>query len=112
MADAEGVVFAGGSVAAALTDAGFGDIDIFLCCNVEDAREKLSTIYTILAVKQQEKHGTRGKLLVTRSKHAVTIFQPAPDTSGPPSIQVVLSVYTSVKDLLHGVRRGFLLLRL
>ena len=98
----DGLVFAGGSVAGAMCGCGFGDIDIFLCCNVEDAREKLSMIYTILAVTQQEKHGTRGKLLVTRSKHAVTIFQPAPDTSGPPPIQVVLSVYTSVKELLQG----------
>ena len=30
VADVEGVVFAGGSVVAALTDTGFGDIDIFL----------------------------------------------------------------------------------
>ena len=104
-------MFAGGSVAAAICDVGFGDIDIFLCGKLEDARERLNTIYTMIAATQREKAGTtdttettdtKGKLVVTRSKHAITIFQVSSDTSGSAPIQVVLSVYPSVKELLAG----------
>ena len=100
--DIHGLVFAGGSVAGAICDVGFGDIDIFLCGKLEDARERLNTTYTMIAATQREKAGTTGKLVVTRSKHAITIFQVSSDSSGSAPIQVVLSVYPSVKDLLIG----------
>ena len=106
--DIHGLVFAGGSVAGAICDVGFGDIDIFLCGKLEDARERLNTIYTMIAATQREKAGTtdttdtKGKLVVTRSKHAITIFQVSSDTSGPAPIQIVLSIYPSVKEFLAG----------
>ena len=45
VADVEGLVFAGGSVVAALTDSGFGDVDIFLCCPRDDCAAALRSVY-------------------------------------------------------------------
>ena len=59
----------------------------------------------MIVAKQREKAGTtdtKGKLVVTRSKHAITIFQVSSDTSGPAPIQIVLSeqkVWTTQRGL-------------
>ena len=68
-----GVVFAGGSVIASVVDSGYSDIDIFLVCGLASAREILEGVYTALAEMVTERFGSRkGRLLVTRSKHAIT----------------------------------------
>ena len=68
-----GVVFAGGSVIASVVDCGYSDIDIFLVCGLASAREILEGVYTALAEMVTERFGSRkGRLLVTRSKHAIT----------------------------------------
>ena len=45
VADVEGLIFAGGSVVAALTDSGFGDVDIFLCCPRDECAAALRSVY-------------------------------------------------------------------
>ena len=87
-----GVAFAGGSVTAAICDCGYSDVDIFLVCGLSRAREILELIYAALAEMVQERYGSKkGRLLVTRSKHAVTTVEanmfatncaPRPPTGG------------------------------
>ena len=101
VASLDGVVFAGGSVLGAICNCPFGDIDIFLVCKLEDARNILEKIYTVVGKTHFEQVGREGKLLVTRSKNAVTIFQASPEHTGPSPIQIVLSVYPSIEELLH-----------
>ena len=100
--DVDGLVFAGGSVTGAICDCGHGDVDIFLCCQPEKAREILERVYASVAAQHLQRFGAEGKILVTRSKHAVTLFQVAPDRPGPSPVQIVLSVYETVADLLGG----------
>ena len=93
-----GIVIAGGSVCAALTDCDMGDIDIFLCCAVQEAENLLKEIFAVAQrVHRQRQHDDVAKLLITRSKHAVTIFSHPP--SFPP-LQVILAVYDSPLSLL------------
>ena len=100
LASLDGVIFAGGSVFGAICDCAFGDIDIFLVCKLDDAHEIFETIYKVVAAKHLENEGVHGKLLVTRSKNAVTIFEASPECTGPAPIQIVLTVYASIKELL------------
>ena len=97
VADVEGLVFAGGSVVAALTDTGFGDIDIFLCCPRDEGAAALRSVYEAAQRLHKRRHGDDAKLLLTRSKHAVTVF--SHPTTFPP-VLVILSVYESVVALL------------
>ena len=100
--DIAGLVFAGGSVAGAICDCPIGDVDIFLHCPIQAARGIIERVYAAVAAHHAQKYGRKGKLLVTRSKNAVTLFQVAPDSCGPPPIQVILSVYADIKELLQG----------
>ena len=89
-----GVAFAGGSVTAAICDCGFSDVDLFIVSELSRAREILELIYAALAEMVQERYGSeKGRLLVTRSKHAVTTVEgtmfapncaPRPPTGGVP----------------------------
>ena len=80
-----GVAFAGGSVTAGIVDCGYSDIDIFLVCGLSRAREILELIYAALAEMVQERHGSKeGRLLVTRSKHAITTVE---ETSSPLTVR-------------------------
>ena len=97
VADVEGLVFAGGSVMAALTDSGFGDVDIFLCCPRDEGAAALRCVYEAAQRLHKRRHGDDVHILVTRSKYAVTVFS-HPSTFPP--VQVILSVYESVVALL------------
>ena len=104
------VVFAGGACTAAVCDCPHGDVDIFFTGGLERAREALEQIYTSVATQQLQRFGPKGRILVTRSKHAVTLFLVEPECSGPSPIQIVLSCYKSVPDLLKDFdvdRRAF-----
>ena len=46
--EAKGIVFAGGAVVGALTDTTVGDVDIFLICPVDEATDKLRSIFEAL----------------------------------------------------------------
>ena len=67
-----GIVFAGGSVIGTLTEGQIGDIDIFLTCAVEQARSVIERIYGAV---QKIDNGCSRNILVTRSRHAVTIHR-------------------------------------
>jgi hypothetical protein len=98
LGETRGLVFAGGSVLAALTDGDLGDVDIFLCCQKDEAVGALKGVFRAAQrLHRQRQQDDAAKLLVTRSKHAVTIFSHPP--SFPP-IQVILSVYDSPLSLL------------
>ena len=89
-----GVAFAGGSVTAAICDCGYSDVDLFIVSELSRAREILELIYAALSEMVQERYGSKkGRLLVTRSKHAVTTVEgtkfapncaPRPPTGGGP----------------------------
>ena len=100
IANMTGVVFAGGSVVSALTESEVGDVDIFLTCALEDATTALTQIYD--AVRNLETHtrSNQYKLLVTRSKHAMTMFRVYDGKLIGLPIQVILSVYENVGHLL------------
>ena len=66
----EHLVFAGGAVIGALTGVPAGDIDIFLNCSEAEAEGILRKIYT--AVQANQARITTRKMLVTRSKNAVS----------------------------------------
>ena len=116
--DSGGLVFAGGAVLGALTGTPIGDIDVFLCCGQAEALRISERVYA--AVQSWHKSCNGGDLLVTRSKHALTIFRVAPtiymissartefyitliyQVPGHPAVplQVVLTTYGSPLELL------------
>ena len=69
-----GLVFAGGCVIGALTGSPASDMDIWLKCSIAEAEGKLKQIYE--AVQRTNSRNKR-KLMVTRSKHAVTFYRVA-----------------------------------
>ena len=100
IASTSGVVFAGGSVLSALTQREAGDVDIFLTCELGEARSALTQIYDAVRSLEVETKQNQHRLLVTRSKHALTIFRVCDGGSRGLPIQVILSVYKSVAHLL------------
>ena len=100
VADTSGVVFAGGSVVGALTQTEVGDLDIFLTCPLEEATAALTRIYDAARSLEAETKQNQYRLLLTRSKHAVTIFRVCDGQLRGLPIQVILSVYKSVAHLL------------
>ena len=98
--DVDDVAFAGGACTAAVCDCPHGDVDIFFTGGLERAREALEQIYTSVATQQLQRFGPKGRILVTRSKHAVTLFLVEPECAGPSLIQIVLSCCKSVSELL------------
>jgi len=96
-------VIAGGAVTAALTNTEHGDVDIFLLCKLDEARGVLEHIYSAVAELHQQRHGASARLLVTRSKYAITLFQAAlGQTHRSTPLQIITSVYESVAQLLLG----------
>ena len=73
-----GIVFAGGSVLAALTGTTVGDVDIFLCCNQDEALGITSRVFEAVQAIHKQRHGRGAHLLVTRGHCALTFFQVAP----------------------------------
>ena len=110
LAEVPGIVFAGGSVTGALTEGRVGDIDIFLTCSLAEARSVLERIYAAVqkvdeasSPQQAPIAGKRGrKILVTRSRHAVTIFRIHDGKPAALPVQVILSVYDGVAQMLTG----------
>ena len=76
--DTNGIVFAGGSVLAALTGTTVGDVDIFLCCNQDEALGITSRVFEAVQSIHTQRHGRGAHLLVTRGHCALTFFQVAP----------------------------------
>ena len=99
-ANTSGVVFAGGSIVSALTQCEAGDVDIFLTCELGEATAALTQIYDAVRSLEAETEHNRYRLLVTRSKHALTIFRVSDGRSHGLPIQIILSVYKNVAHLL------------
>ena len=97
-----GLVVAGGSVLAALTDSfRAGDLDIFLIGRPEDGERKLHMIMKAVQENQKKCLGADSKLLVLRSNAAVTFMRLAGGVPGnSPAVQVILVVYDSIQQLL------------
>ena len=96
-----GVVFAGGAVTGTLTETPIGDVDIFLTCSLHEAPDVLAKIYNaIQTIDDATKTEKGSKLLITRSKHAVTIFRVHDGKLAALPIQIILTLYESVTLLL------------
>ena len=101
-----GLVFAGGAVLGALTGCGAGDVDIFLrCaknCTKDEAEARLRHVFRAVQRNQARNVGAKSKILVTRSRNAVTLFRVSGPrlTQGAPPVQVILRPYTSTLELL------------
>ena len=100
IANTSGVVFAGGSVVGALTDGDVGDVDIFLTCELGQATAVLTRIYDAVRGLGSESKEHPCRLLVTRSRHAVSMFRICDGKPLGLAVQVILSVYKSVGHLL------------
>ena len=85
-----------------VTNGDYGDIDIFLTCEPEGARAILATIYDhVRSLHRQRAGAAQSRLLVTRSKRAVTFFPVSEEeVRGTAAIQVILTVYENVQQLL------------
>jgi len=98
------LVFAGGSVLSALVGGMAGDLDIFLV-GAEEPERCLRDVFAAVQKNQAKHTGTvKSKMLVTRSKNAVTIFRvvgPKPMGNAPP-VQVITALYKSPLELLIG----------
>lgn len=102
-----GLVFAGGAVLGALTGCSAGDIDIFLRCTkdcTKDAEAEACLRHVFRAVQQNQARnvGAKSKILVTRSRNAVTLFRVSGPrlTQGAPPVQVILRPCKSILELL------------
>ena len=90
-------VVAGGCVMGALLEEPAGDVDIFIVEDPGQARNALEKIYTCLQASHAKKNGVQAKMLITRSRNAVTIYRQA---ESKPSVQVITSTYKSTANLL------------
>ena len=98
--DIDGLVVAGGSVLAALTDSFRpGDLDIFLLGSPEDGERKLHLIMKAVQENQEKRLGADSSILVLRSNAAVTFMRIGSGCGSPP-VQVILVVYDSIQQLL------------
>ena len=91
-------VIAGGAVVGAITGVAAGDLDIFLMSPPAKAEGTLHLIWKAIQINQERVGGK--KLLVTRSKHAVTVYRCAGTRLTAPPVQIILNVQESVSDLL------------
>jgi len=74
LSEIRGIVVAGGSVVGALMQVPAGDIDIFLQVPVENARTTLAEILKAIQ-RNQETTTKKRRLLVTRSKNALSFYR-------------------------------------
>ena len=105
-----GVLLAGGAVQAALTGTSANDVDIFLCCPVEEAEAQFMRLLQV--VKARDRRDLEAapdpldlyrRNLLTRSKCAVTIYSTARRNGGGngyPALQVMLHTFTSPLEVL------------
>jgi hypothetical protein len=100
-----GLVIAGGAVVGALTDTDKGDLDIFLTLPPDEADKSLRKVFAVIQENQAAGTGSvKSRLLITRSNAALTMYRVRggkPDVEAPP-VQVILTTYTSVLDILVG----------
>ena len=98
-----GIVVAGGSVVGALCDIEAGDLDLFCVGASPRGEDALRAVLAAVQQSQGSRCGAKSRLLVTRSRAAVTIFRACgggqPDARAPP-VQVVTTTYTTVQKLL------------
>ena len=72
LAELPGLVFAGGSVVAALTDSICGDVDIFICCPGADCVEALKSVHDATQRVHRRHNGDTPRA----QTHEVIIFSP------------------------------------
>eukprot|EP00973_Karenia_brevis_P057032 7934019-Karenia_brevis.AAC.1 len=95
-----GLVYAGGAVLAALVGCAAGDLDIFVVGGEEPER-RLRDVFAAVQRNQASKLGNmNSRILVTRSKNAVTFFRVARGKPMEPPVQVVTTLYDSIAELL------------
>lgn len=96
------LVIAGGAVLGSLVDGAAGDIDIFLvgCKTDEEAMRCLHQVFEAVKKNQARVHGQNKKLLVTRSRNAVTFFRVSSNEVRGPPVQVILTLNQTIQELL------------
>ena len=100
IADVPGIVFAGGSVVGTLTRGAIGDVDIFLTCPLEQAQSALQHVYNAIQTLHGMNEATGRKILITRSRCAVTIYRISDGRLAALPVQVILSLNESTHHLL------------
>lgn len=102
-----GVFIAGGFVFSALYGTQLPDVDVFLCrekgCLYKTDQEAEHKIYEIIKIiREKFTHVNAEQLSFVRTKYAVTILINSIDKSIPVEIQVILRIYNSPSEVLHG----------
>ena len=100
IAHVPGIVFAGGSVVGTLTRGAIGDVDIFLTCPLEQAQSALQRVYNAIQILHGTNEATGRKILITRSRCAVTIYRISDGRLAALPVQVILSLNESTNHLL------------
>ena len=86
MKDIPGLIIAGGSVVGALTECRAGDIDIFMQVPEKEGEKTLREIFK--AVQRNQSKISKRKLMITRSRNAITFYRVAGAKLARPPIQV------------------------
>jgi hypothetical protein len=100
LADIPGIIIAGGSVLAALTGCSFGDVDIFLKMPAANAEASLAQIFEAIKRNQMRMKDPKKRIMVTRSKHAVSFYRVAGQKLANPPVQVITTVIDSILAML------------
>jgi len=87
LADIGGLVIGGGAVIGALTQCPAGDIDIFINAPAEEAMVKMEKIFGALQ-QNQKRYAQKRRLMVTRSKNAVSFYRVSGKSVALPPVQV------------------------
>ena len=95
-----GLVFAGGSVIAALVGGAAGDLDIFLTCAPEDGESRLREVYAAVQRLHKGVKPPKKRFLATRSSRAVTFYVCCATSVVAPPMQVITCTYQSTLDVL------------
>eukprot|EP00973_Karenia_brevis_P019735 2706137-Karenia_brevis.AAC.1 len=97
-----GIIYAGGAVLAALVGCNAGDLDIFLV-RAEEPERCLRDVFDAVQKNQMRRLGPKdSKMLVTRSKNAITFFRIAGGKTVEVPVQLITTLYESTLDLLIG----------
>ena len=96
-----GLMVAGGAIIGALTNAEAGDFDIFLQSS-PNTDDNFQQIMDAIRRGQEERHGRSSKLLITRSRCAVTVYRSSVGQPGMDAtpIQIITTTYPSPEELL------------
>lgn len=98
----QGVVIAGGCVLSCLLGVHAGDIDIFIIDSTRST-EIFGQVFKAIQRNQAQRHTPESKMLVTRSRNAVTFYRMGVDGRCMiPPVQIILATYTDpVQVLIH-----------